>query len=109
MSKIEVRNQSELDAALKKAKPTDWIVCVGDGRFEIYGSAKVRAYDSAQVRASDSAQLSCSWVTAPMDTSVSPKRSPLARCRATASSTSWGVTSPRLTRISASDSGWLTR
>jgi hypothetical protein len=57
MSIITVRTQADLDAALKKAKPTDLIECVGDGEFVAYGSAQVRASDSAQVRAYGSAQV----------------------------------------------------
>ena len=57
MSQIEVRTQTELNAALKRAKATDWIVCVGDGYFDLYDSAQVRASGSAQVTAYDSAQV----------------------------------------------------
>jgi len=57
VSWIEVRTQADLDKALKTAKPTDIIACVGDGRFEIYGSSQVRAYGSSQVRAYGSSQV----------------------------------------------------
>jgi hypothetical protein len=57
---IEVRNQAELDKALKKASPTELIACVGDGYFDASGSARVHAWGSATVHASDSATVRAS-------------------------------------------------
>ena len=55
--RIEVRNQVELDAALAALKPNDWIVCFGNGYFDVTDSATVTAYGSATVTAYDSATV----------------------------------------------------
>ena len=55
MSCIEVRTQDELNTARKKDNAC--IHIVGDGYFEIGGSATVRASDSATVEAWGSAQI----------------------------------------------------
>jgi hypothetical protein len=60
VSIIRVTTQAELDAAIKDARATDTIACIGGGEFDIYGSAQVTAYDSAQVRAYGSAQVTAS-------------------------------------------------
>lgn len=52
MRTIEVETQAELDKALRARKADELIVCLGNGYFELSGSAQVRAYDSAQVTAS---------------------------------------------------------
>ena len=57
MDTIEVRTQSELDAALKMADLDELIACMGDGLFEVRGSSQVRAYDSSQVTACGSSQV----------------------------------------------------
>jgi hypothetical protein len=57
VSIIRVTTQAELDAAIKDARATDTIACIGGGEFDISGSAQVRAYDSAQVKAYGSAQV----------------------------------------------------
>jgi len=54
MRYVKVKNQSELDAALKRG---DYPKCVGDGEFVVTDSATVWAYDSATVRAYDSATV----------------------------------------------------
>jgi hypothetical protein len=50
----KVRTQAELQQALDDQ---DFAELVGDGHFEVFGSASVRAYDSASVSAYDSASV----------------------------------------------------
>jgi hypothetical protein len=54
LKEIEVRNQTELDAAIKS---DHFPICIGSKYFGIYDSATVRAYDSATVTAYDSATV----------------------------------------------------
>jgi hypothetical protein len=56
----EVTNQTELEAALAKAKDSDIVVCRGSGHFALSGSAQVTASGSAQVTAYGSAQVTAS-------------------------------------------------
>src|SRR3990167_1717939 len=68
MATLEVTTQAQLDAALKKWKPGDVVMCLGgtwdrplvvSGSATVWasGSATVRAYDSATVWASGSATV----------------------------------------------------
>jgi hypothetical protein len=57
MKRIEVRTQNELDDALAKLTDGEFIVCIGDGHFTIWGSATVEASGSATVEASGSATV----------------------------------------------------
>jgi len=61
MKNVECKNQAELNAALKD--PNLWPILVGDGEFEVSGSASVRALDSASVTASGSASVTA-WGSA---------------------------------------------
>ena len=54
MSAVEVTTQAQLDKALTKLKPGDWIVCLGGTRYEplvVRGSSHVVASGSSQVEA----------------------------------------------------------
>ncbi len=53
----EVRTQEELDAALRGARASDEVQCVGGGEFTVSGSSRVTAYDSSQVAAYNSSQV----------------------------------------------------
>ena len=57
MTRLEVRTQTELDAALETAPADSVIVCVGNAWFEARGSAHVEARGSAHVEAWGSAHV----------------------------------------------------
>jgi len=112
--RIEVRNQVELDAALAALKPNDWIVCFGNGYFDVtdsatvtaYGSATVTAYDSATVTAYDSAT-----VTASGSATVTAYGSATVRAYDSATVTAYGSATVRASdsaTVTASDSATVT-
>ena len=102
MTYIDVTNQTQLDKALKNAKPTDIILIKGNGYFELSGSASVRASGSASVRAYDSAS-----VTAYDSASVTASGSASVRASGSASVTASGsasVTASGSASVTAYDS-----
>ena len=88
MRYVKVRNQQELDAALKQKDVIP--ECIGDGYFEVGDSATVRAYGSATVWAYDSATV---WAydsaTVRASDSATVWASDSATVRASGSATVW--------------------
>lgn len=46
MKEVKVKNQAELDAALKAGH---YVICIDEGRFSISGSARVVAWENSSV------------------------------------------------------------